>query len=66
MPTPSPGDEAPHAREPHRAEVPELSEAQVRASLAEHQGNIVRTAQALGLTSRYVLYRLMRKHGIEG
>jgi transcriptional regulator of acetoin/glycerol metabolism len=38
----------------------------VRASLAEHGGNVVRTAQALGLTSRYVLYRLMRKHGIEG
>jgi len=44
----------------------QLSAAQVRASLAEHGGNIVRAAQSLGLTSRYVLYRLMRKHGIEG
>jgi len=45
---------------------PEPSEAQVRVTLAEHRGNVVRTAHALGLTSRYVLYRLMRKHGIEG
>jgi DNA-binding NtrC family response regulator len=51
---------------PSAAAAPEPTEAQVRASLAEHGGNIVRTAQALGLSSRYVLYRLMRKHGIEG
>ena len=44
---------------------PEPSEAEVRASLAAHGGNIVRTAQALGLSSRYVLYRLMRRYGIE-
>jgi DNA-binding NtrC family response regulator len=52
--------------EPPLATEPEPSPAQLRASLAEHRGNVVRTAQALGLTSRYVLYRLMRKHGIEG
>ncbi|WP_437727709.1 sigma 54-interacting transcriptional regulator [Sorangium sp. So ce861] len=51
---------------PATEELPEPSEAEIRASLAEHRGNIVRTAQALGLSSRYVLYRLMRKHGIEG
>ncbi|WP_437655407.1 sigma 54-interacting transcriptional regulator [Sorangium sp. So ce1182] len=48
------------------AEAREPSEAEIRARLDEHSGNIVRTAQALGLSSRYVLYRLMRKHGIEG
>ncbi|KYF96854.1 hypothetical protein BE20_40660 [Sorangium cellulosum] len=47
-------------------EAPEPSEAEIRASLERHQGNIVRTAQALGLSSRYVLYRLMRRYGIEG
>jgi transcriptional regulator of acetoin/glycerol metabolism len=36
---------------------------EIRATLEAHGGNVVRTAQALGL-SRYVLYRLMRKHGI--
>jgi DNA-binding NtrC family response regulator len=45
---------------------PEPSEAELRAALAAHGSNIVRTAQALRLSSRYVLYRLMRKHGIEG
>ena len=63
-PPPS-GDEAPAAAA-HASSVPEPSEAEVRAALAAHGGNIVRTAQALGLSSRYVLYRLMRKHGIEG
>ncbi len=61
--TPSEGaGEAPEAPEP--SEPSEPSEADIRASLEVHQGNIVRTAQALGLSSRYVLYRLMRKHGI--
>ena len=62
---PAPAQAPPQAT-PKTVESPELSEAQVQASLAEHEGNIVRTAQALGLTSRYVLYRLMRKYGIEG
>lgn len=44
----------------------EPAKAQIQASLKEHGGNIVRTARALGLSSRYVLYRLMRKYGIEG
>ena len=54
------------ALSPRPDDPPEPSEAHVRASLAEHGGNVVRTALALGLTSRYVLYRLMRKYGIEG
>lgn len=56
----------PAAEAAARRPLPELSEAEIRASLAEHAGNVVRTAQALGLSSRHVLYRLMRKHGIEG
>ena len=56
-------DEAVDEGAPSKA--PEPSEAEVRSSLAEQGGNVVRTAQALGLSSRYVLYRLMRKYGIE-
>jgi DNA-binding NtrC family response regulator len=36
----------------------------IRACLAEHGGNVSRAARALDLPSRYVLYRLLRKHGI--
>lgn len=62
MPTDSANDELP----PEMTEpVKEPSEAEVRESLAAHDGNIVRAAKALGLSSRYVLYRLMRKYGIE-
>jgi transcriptional regulator with AAA-type ATPase domain len=35
------------------------------ACLAEHRGSIVDTARALGLSSRFVLYRMLRKHGID-
>ena len=41
------------------------TEAQIRSVLAEHEGNIAGAARALGLSSRYVLYRLMRKYRIE-
>jgi DNA-binding NtrC family response regulator len=41
------------------------TDAEIRAALATSGGNIVRAAQALGLANRYVLYRLMRKLGIE-
>jgi len=37
---------------------------QIRASLAREKGNVRRAALALGLSSRYGLYRLMKKHGI--
>jgi DNA-binding NtrC family response regulator len=49
-----------------RPAVREPSEAEIRERLAEHAGNVARSAEALGLSSRYVLYRLMRKYGIEG
>ncbi len=62
---PPPGTEEPVAAQVEDQAVPEPSEAEVRAALAAHGSNIVRTAQALKLSSRYVLYRLMRKHGIE-
>lgn len=42
----------------------EITEAEIRATLTEQNGNIVRTAKVLGLSSRYVLYRMMRKYGI--
>lgn len=34
------------------------------AALSEAQGRVAVAAQALGLSSRFVLYRLMRQHGI--
>ena len=43
----------------------EPSAERIRACLAEHGGNITRAARALELPSRYILYRLLRKHGIE-
>jgi transcriptional regulator of acetoin/glycerol metabolism len=38
---------------------------EIRACVHREDGNVRRAAHALGLPSRYVLYRLMRKHGIE-
>ena len=37
----------------------------IRAALAEGKGSVTAAARSLGLRNRYVLYRLMRKHGIE-
>ena len=34
-------------------------------SLAAADGNLSKAARALGLSSRYALYRLMKKHGID-
>jgi two-component system nitrogen regulation response regulator GlnG/two-component system response regulator HydG len=42
----------------------EPTEAEVRAALDAHEGNVTRAAKQLGLESRYVLYRLMKKLGI--
>lgn len=42
----------------------EPSAAQIVESLGQNAHNVARTAEALGLSSRYALYRLMRKHGI--
>lgn len=57
-----PLEEAAHPKEERRAE-PTADE--IRATLARLDGNILHTARALGLSSRYVLYRLMRRHGID-
>ncbi|MFO0672518.1 MAG: sigma 54-interacting transcriptional regulator [Polyangiaceae bacterium] len=43
----------------------EVDETRIRAALAEHKNNVTRAARSLGLKNRYVLYRLMRRHGIE-
>ena len=42
----------------------EISADAVSDSLERHDGNITRAARDLGLTNRYVLYRLMKKLGI--
>src|SRR5690606_32542230 len=44
----------------------DLSEEVVRACLERHGGKVARAYQELGLKSRYALYRLMKKYGIEG
>lgn len=49
---------------PRRAPAEEPSLDGIRAAVAEHGGNLVQAAKALGLPSRYALYRLLRKHGI--
>ncbi|HEY6555638.1 MAG TPA: sigma 54-interacting transcriptional regulator [Polyangiaceae bacterium] len=38
---------------------------QIRDALAQHQGRQERVWRALGLSSRYALWRLMKKHNIE-
>ena len=37
---------------------------EIRASLSRHAGRVADAAQELGLSSRYALYRLVKKHGI--
>ena len=39
---------------------------QIRAALAAASGSVQRASQALGMKSRFALYRLMKKHGVEG
>jgi two-component system nitrogen regulation response regulator GlnG/two-component system response regulator HydG len=36
----------------------------IKAALAAHDGSVPKAAKALGLKNRYVLYRLMTKHGL--
>ncbi len=43
----------------------EPTEQEIRAAITALGGNLVQTARALGLPSRYALYRLLRKHGID-
>jgi DNA-binding NtrC family response regulator len=54
-------DSAPAPRPPGR----EPSGEQIRAMIVRERGNVRKAAAALGLPSRYALYRLMRKHGID-
>ncbi|HNS98848.1 MAG TPA: sigma 54-interacting transcriptional regulator [Polyangiaceae bacterium] len=46
-------------------EQPELTPQQIRQALDAHGGNVTHTARALGLSSRFALYRLMKKWGLE-
>lgn len=46
--------------------VDDLSEEAIRACLQRHDGKVARAYKELGLKSRYALYRLMKKYGIEG
>lgn len=44
----------------------EPDENAIRAALAECEGNVTGAAKRLGLKNRFALYRLMKRHGIEG
>jgi DNA-binding NtrC family response regulator len=46
------------------APVQELDMEQVKAALEESAGSVTKAAKVLGLSSRYALYRLMRKYGL--
>ena len=48
----------------HRIDAAEPSSAQIVAALEQHEWNVPLASRALGLTSRFVLNRLMKKHGI--
>jgi two-component system nitrogen regulation response regulator GlnG/two-component system response regulator HydG len=56
---------APPVERVARRSAPEPTVEQIRACVEREKGNVRRAAAALGLPSRYVLYRLMRKHGID-
>jgi two-component system nitrogen regulation response regulator GlnG/two-component system response regulator HydG len=43
----------------------EVSAESIRAALIEQEGNMTRAAVALGMPSRFALYRLMKKLGLE-
>jgi two-component system nitrogen regulation response regulator GlnG/two-component system response regulator HydG len=49
----------------HKAAAQEIDADRIRAALAEHDGSVTAAAKALGLASRFVLYRLMKRHGIK-
>jgi DNA-binding NtrC family response regulator len=50
---------------PSRAATGELDRAQIEAALSAAKGNVTRAARALGLKNRFVLYRLMKKIGVD-
>ena len=47
------------------AAAPEPSAEEIREALRAQHGRVTHAARALGLSSRYALYRLMKKHGID-
>jgi len=51
---------------PSRAATAELGRAEIEAALLAAKGNVTRAARALGLKNRFVLYRLMKKVGVDG
>ncbi|HEX2686486.1 MAG TPA: sigma 54-interacting transcriptional regulator [Kofleriaceae bacterium] len=51
---------------PDHAATAELGRAQIEAALSAAKGNVTRAARALGLKNRFVLYRLMKKVGVDG
>jgi DNA-binding NtrC family response regulator len=44
---------------------PEPGAEEIREALRAQHGRVTHAARALGLSSRYALYRLMKKHGID-
>lgn len=65
-PPAQPNEERASARvaDAHGVRRAEPTAAQIRDALAQHEGKPSRASRALGLSSRFALYRLMRKHGI--
>jgi DNA-binding NtrC family response regulator len=60
------GAALPARRSPAHAPPPrEPTADEIRSSVQRENGNVRRAAEALGLPSRYALYRLIRKHGID-
>ncbi len=55
----------PRSWPPARPRVSEPTPDEIRESLRRHDDNLTRAAQALGLPSRFALYRLIKKLGIE-
>ncbi len=43
----------------------DISEAELKKALAQSDGNRTKAARALGLSSRHVVYRLLKRYGIE-
>lgn len=52
------------ARRAHKKPGEEPPAEEIRAAITANGGNLVQSAKALGLPTRYSLYRLLRKHGI--
>ena len=52
-------------RKESRGRAVEPSAGDVRAAIARADGSVQKAARALGMKSRFALYRLMKKHGIE-